>query len=283
MEILIQIKNKIAVPVGSPAVVCDNKDEQIVFLFDEPWLAHPLKTARFRFLRDGAETYTDVPFSGERVTMPALRDVDRVQVGVYAGDLQTTTPAEIPCAPSIRGGDPAPEVPEESAYDQIVQMINAGAVRGEPGEAGAPGPTGPKGDKGEKGEKGDKGDPGTQGPQGEKGDKGDPGALAFDALTPEQLALLKGEPGPKGDKGEKGDTGAQGPQGEKGEAGATGPEGPKGDTGAEGPKGEKGDKGDPGTAGYTPVKGTDYYTAADKAEMVNSVLAALPTWNGGAY
>lgn len=42
--------------------------------------------------------------------------------------------------------------------------------------------------------------------------------------------------------------------------------------------GEKGDKGDPG---YTPVKGTDYYTAADKAEMVEDVLASIPE-SGGA-
>lgn len=41
--------------------------------------------------------------------------------------------------------------------------------------------------------------------------------------------------------------------------------------------GLKGDKGD------TPVKGTDYWTAADKAEIVNDTLAALPTWTGGAY
>ena len=41
--------------------------------------------------------------------------------------------------------------------------------------------------------------------------------------------------------------------------------------------GLKGDKGD------MPVKGTDYWTAADKAEIVNDVLAALPTWQGGSY
>jgi hypothetical protein len=35
--------------------------------------------------------------------------------------------------------------------------------------------------------------------------------------------------------------------------------------------------------GKTPVKGVDYYTAADKTEMVNAVLAALPVWNGGSY
>ena len=48
-------------------------------------------------------------------------------------------------------------------------------------------------------------------------------------------------------------------------------------------KGDKGDTGAPGADGKTPVKGTDYWTAADKAEIVNDTLAALPTWTGGSY
>lgn len=36
-------------------------------------------------------------------------------------------------------------------------------------------------------------------------------------------------------------------------------------------------KGQKGTDGTTPVKGTDYFTSADKTEMVNAVKAALPT------
>ena len=54
-------------------------------------------------------------------------------------------------------------------------------------------------------------------------------------------------------------------------------------------RGEKGDKGADGTNGKdgingkTPVKGTDYWTEADKAEIVNDTLAALPTWTGGSY
>ena len=54
-------------------------------------------------------------------------------------------------------------------------------------------------------------------------------------------------------------------------------------------KGDKGDKGADGTNGKdgsdgkTPVKGTDYWTAADKAEIVADTLAALPTWTGGNY
>lgn len=41
--------------------------------------------------------------------------------------------------------------------------------------------------------------------------------------------------------------------------------------------GLKGDKGD------TPVKGIDYWTAADKTEIVADTLAALPNWAGGSY
>ena len=37
----------------------------------------------------------------------------------------------------------------------------------------------------------------------------------------------------------------------------------------------KGDKGDKGADGHTPVKGTDYWTAADKAEIVNDTKNAI--------
>ena len=45
-------------------------------------------------------------------------------------------------------------------------------------------------------------------------------------------------------------------------------------------RGEKGDKGD---TGASPVRGVDYWTAADKQEIVDSTLAALPTWTGGSF
>lgn len=67
--------------------------------------------------------------------------------------------------------------------------------------------------------------------------------------------------GPAGPQGRQGEQGIQGPQGDKGE---------KGDTGSQGPQGET------GPAGYTPVKGTDYWTETDKRGIVNDVLAALP-------
>lgn len=38
-----------------------------------------------------------------------------------------------------------------------------------------------------------------------------------------------------------------------------------------------------GEKGDTPQKGTDYWTAADRQSIVNDVLTALPTWEGGSY
>ena len=81
-------------------------------------------------------------------------------------------------------------------------------------------------------------------------------------------------------KGDKGDPGITPHIGENGNwyLGGT-------DTGKPS-RGEKGDKGAPGAKGAngkTPVKGTDYWTAADKTEIVNDTLAALPTWTGGGY
>lgn len=89
------------------------------------------------------------------------------------------------------------------------------------------------------------GPPGPAGPRGPVGPKGDIGPM-----------------GPRGEKGEKGDPGANGAQG---------PQGIQGEVGPQGPKGDKGDKGDPGEAGHTPIKGTDYWTEEDKAEIVADI------------
>lgn len=94
----------------------------------------------------------------------------------------------------------------------------------------------------------------------------------------------QGPQGPAGPQGPKGDTGDTGPQGPKGDTGDTGPQGPQGETGPQGPQGEKGDKGDTGAtgatgpagkSGYSPVRGTDYWTEADKAEIISELSGAV--------
>ena len=79
---------------------------------------------------------------------------------------------------------------------------------------------------------------------------------------PIQYVGIPGPQGPQGERGPKGDTGARGatgPQGPQGEPGPQGEIGPKGETGATGAQGPKGD---------TPVKGVDYFTQADIAEIL---------------
>lgn len=117
---------------------------------------------------------------------------------------------------------------------------------------------------------------GPAGPQGPQGEKGTDGTMTFEDLTPEQKASLKG------DKGDKGDTGAAGPQGEpgpKGDKGDPGPQGPKGDIGETGAQGPQGEKGEPGTNGTTPVKGVDYWTAADQTSIINQLKSATFSFN----
>lgn len=111
------------------------------------------------------------------------------------------------------------------------------------------------------------------------GGKGDDGATFIPSVSADGIIswtndkdLPNPEPvnikGVKGDKGDKGDRGLQGIQGIQGERGE------------QGQKGDKGDPGKNGADGYTPVKGKDYFTEPDKAEMVSSVIAALPVYDG---
>ena len=99
-------------------------------------------------------------------------------------------------------------------------------------------------------------------------------AIAQSVRDDADAGLFNGAQGPKGD------TGPAGPQGIRGEVGPQGETGPRGETGTQGPKG---DTGPAGADGYTPVRGTDYFTEADKTEMVNAVLAALPAAEGVSY
>lgn len=67
------------------------------------------------------------------------------------------------------------------------------------------------------------------------------------------------------------------PRGEKGV------QGERGANGKDGADGKDGTNGVDGKDGYTPQKGVDYYTEADKAEIVDAVLAALPDGDEVSY
>ena len=162
--------------------------------------------------------------------------------------------------------------------DGIISWTNDGGLEN-PAPVSIKGPAGPEGATGARGPKGDKGDAGPIGPAGPVGARGPQGSQG--PQGPQGLQGRTGAQGPKGDTGEtgpqgpKGDTGETGPQGPKGDTGETGSQGPKGDTGETGPQGPKGDTGETGPAGYTPVRGTDYWTSADIATIKSYVDDAI--------
>lgn len=135
------------------------------------------------------------------------------------------------------------------------------------------------------------------GVKGEKGEKGDP--FTFEDFTPEQLESLRGPQGLPGRDGLDGKDGSNGSDGKDGSNGLDGSDGATfkptvnangdlswtNDQGLENPEtvNIKGPKGDTGQDGKTPVLGTDYFTEADKQEIVNSVLASLVDGDKEAY
>ena len=115
-----------------------------------------------------------------------------------------------------------------------------------------------------------------------KGDKGEDGTVSFDELTQAQKDSLKGDVGPQGEQGPGAThswngtvltiTSASGTS----SADLVGPKGADGtmtfsDLTEEQKASLKGED------GYTPKRGVDYWTTADKNEIINSVLASIPS------
>jgi len=125
LNIKINIVDKHPTVIGAPVIVCGNSDYTIEFAFDADWDAAAVKTARFVFHHDGAVKYQDVVFAGSSVAVPVLSDIREVAVGVYAGDLHTTTPARIPCDRSILCGTGVEyDEPDPDIYNQILEVVN---------------------------------------------------------------------------------------------------------------------------------------------------------------
>ena len=127
MELKVIVKNKIAKFYGS-YIVCGNSDYTINFNFDSEWDAYETKTARFEY--NG--TYIDVIFTGSTCNVPVIQNTHLITVGVYAGDLHTTTPAIIPAKISILCGSGTPAAPSDDVYSQIMELLNNLEVGGMP-------------------------------------------------------------------------------------------------------------------------------------------------------
>lgn len=113
MDLHISVRNKIATYQKRDGdIVCGNSDYKIKFTFDEEWEGFEKKTARIIW---GGQ-FQDVEFTGDTCPVPILSGVSLCEVGVYAGELSTTTSAFIGCKPSILCHQATPSVENDKYY-----------------------------------------------------------------------------------------------------------------------------------------------------------------------
>ena len=158
-------------------IVCGNSSYTVTFAFDSEWDAHQVKTVRFKW--NGV--VHDEVITGNVANVPKITDATQVEIGVFAGDLCTTTPAIVPCVKSILCGSGTPAAPSDDVYAQIIDMINAGMIQG---------PEGPEGPEGPQGKT-----PTFLNKEGELW-------ISYDGKTWTSLGNIKGGKGDKGDKGD---------------------------------------------------------------------------------
>lgn len=129
----VTVRNKVAVNPAQDRYVCGNSDYIVRFDFDAEWDAFETKTARF--IKEDGTVYDQV-FSGNDCSVPVISDTYKLHVGVYAGNLSTTTAAYVPCKKSILCGGGVPAAPAPDVYAQIMAKLNSldGGVS-DPGQA----------------------------------------------------------------------------------------------------------------------------------------------------
>lgn len=118
----ITVREKSARADDRARIVCGNSDYSVRFDFDEEWEAYDLKTARF--ITEGG-FFTDVQFTGSDCAVPVLTGTRTLLVGVFAGDVRTTTPAYIPAIPCITDTGGIPAAPPPDVYAQLMNRFAA--------------------------------------------------------------------------------------------------------------------------------------------------------------
>lgn len=117
----VRVDEKIASVVGDPLYVCGNSDYIVKFHFDAEWAGHETKTARF--IKSNKE-YIDVLFSGDQCAVPIIDNTPYVRIGVYAGNLCTTTAAIVNAQRSILCGSGVPADPDPDIYAQMLEKLD---------------------------------------------------------------------------------------------------------------------------------------------------------------
>lgn len=118
------IRNKTASAVNPPCIVCGNSDYNVKFNFDDEWQAHTNKIGVFAYNRCGEWQSEKVLFEGDTCPVPALHGVRSVWIGVTAGDVRTSTPADVPCRMGATDFSDTTEKPSADIWGQILDKLD---------------------------------------------------------------------------------------------------------------------------------------------------------------
>ena len=107
--------------LGGKKVVSYNSDYEANFIFDDEWEG---KVKTVRFINDGE--YADVLLTEtDSCKIPLLvMKSGQLSVGVFAGNLQTTTAAVVTITPSILEETGVPADPVDDVYTQIMEKLD---------------------------------------------------------------------------------------------------------------------------------------------------------------
>lgn len=190
----ITVKGKVA-SSDTKVIVNGNSDYVVNWVLDGEWADYDTKTMRVRHY-DG--TVIDCIFTGCSCNLPIITETCMIEIGLFAGNLITSTPAVINCIRCIRDDEGPVQDPTPSIYDQLLTKLNE--------------------------------------LDGGSAMRVDGGYVQYSTDDGKTWVNLIAEDDLKGDPGTPGKDGVD---------------------------------------GHTPVKGTDYWTASDKAEVVAEAAAAI--------
>ena len=122
----INVKNRVATANGDSRIINGNSDYSIEFDFDTEWTDLNNKIGIFAYNDAVAHkwAYQTVMFSGNTCTVPILRDIHCVYVGVTAGNVRVTTPAKVQCRLSISDYADTEEPPSADIWGQILAKLD---------------------------------------------------------------------------------------------------------------------------------------------------------------
>lgn len=122
----INVKNRVATVNGDGRIINGNSDYNIEFDFDAEWADLNNKIGIFAYNDAAAHkwAYQTVMFSGNTCTVPILRDIHCVYVGVTAGNVRVTTPAKVQCRLSISDYADTEEPPSADVWGQILAKLD---------------------------------------------------------------------------------------------------------------------------------------------------------------